>query len=475
MKNLKRHILVVDDDEVVQAFLKKKLSVEGYDLTTVSTAEAALHRIRETPSFDLILCDLKMPRMSGLDLLGELKSQNQAIPLILMTAHGSLESAIHAMREGAFDYILKPLNVEELLLSLDKALRFQKLEQDNTALRKELKQTWENGNMIGKSPAIHAIFDLIKRVAPTQANVLIHGESGTGKELVARALHFHSVRKDGPFVAINCAAIPSNLLESELFGHTKGAFTGAHQAKKGLFEEAQDGTIFLDEIGDLDFSLQAKLLRVIQERKVRPIGETVSKSLNVRIVAATHKDLRKAAQNNQFREDLYYRLCVIPVEIPPLRQRKDDILLLADHFLKKYTAIHGLNVTGFSSSAMSKLIQYGWPGNVRELENVIERSVILATSEKISDNDISISSNQPDPQELIREKASKLMSLEEMEKHYIGLVLDKTGRKKERAAQILGIDRKTLRRKIKDFGLMSDSDLESQSETEMEAELQSQT
>jgi DNA-binding NtrC family response regulator len=467
MKDVKRHILVVDDDEVIQAYLKRKLSLEGYELTTVSMAEAAFHRLKSEATYDLILCDLKLPKMDGLEFLASLKEKNVDIPLILMTAHGSLQTAIDAMRQGAFDYILKPLNLDELKLSLDRAFKYQRLESDNSALRKELKQTWENDGIIGKSSSIQTVFDLIGRVAPTQVNVLITGESGTGKELVARALHRQSPRKDGPFIAINCSAIPNELLESELFGHAKGSFTGAHQAKKGLFEEAHGGTIFLDEIGDMELSLQAKLLRVIQERMVKPVGDNVSRSIDVRIVAATHKDLKKACQNNQFREDLFYRLCVIPIEIPSLRQRREDIPLLADYFLKKHAATHGLNVIGFVPGAMQKLISYSWPGNVRELENMIERSVILTRSEKITEEDISVSVvTSSHPFEVVEEKASKLLSLEEIEKHYISLILDKMGGRKERASQILGIDRKTLRRKIREYGLGVDSESDVPNEAE---------
>jgi DNA-binding NtrC family response regulator len=458
MKNAKRQILVIDDDEVIQSFLKRRFFVPGYELIFVSTAEAALHRLNSHSGFDLILSDLRMPRMDGLELLRQLKSRSSQIPVILMTAHGSLETALEAMRAGAYDYILKPLNLDELSLSIEKAIRFQQLERDNSSLRKEIKESWKHREIIGKSRAMHAVFELVERVAPTQANVLIHGESGTGKELVARAVHFKSLRKDGPFVAINCSAIPADLLESELFGHAKGSFTGAHQTKKGLFEEAEGGTLFLDEIGDMDLSLQAKLLRAIQEKTIRPVGETTSKEVDVRIVAATHRDLRSAVKNNQFREDLYYRLCVIPVEIPPLRNRKDDIPILSEHFLNKHAATHGLNVRAFSGEAMQKLIHYHWPGNVRELENCIERAVILTRSEQIQSEDLPVFEMHSGIPQFLEGSAAEMMSLEEVEKVYISLVLGKAGGKKEKTAQILGIDRKTLRKKIRDYQLEESND-----------------
>lgn len=463
-----RHILAIDDDEVIHSFLKLKLAPEGYDITSISSAQEAISLIRSQSHFDVILSDLKMPEMSGLDLIEELKREGIDTPVILMTAHGSLESAIDAMRKGAFDYVLKPLNFIELKLSIEKALKLRKLERDNIVLRRELKQAWSESNIIGKSKEIRSVFEMIRRVAPTQANVLITGESGTGKELVARALHQQSSRANGPFIAINCSAIPSELLESELFGHVKGAFTGAHQNKKGLFEEAHEGTIFLDEIGDLELALQAKLLRVLQEKKIKPVGETKTKDINVRILAATHKDLRLAIKENRFREDLFYRLCVIPIEIPPLRQRKEDIPLLAEHFLKKHAAAHGLNVFSFTPEALSKLVNHVWEGNVRELENIVERSVILTNGERVSAEDLPELQPSIDPVSLLEEKAADCLTLQEVEKYYIGMILRRHGGKKQRVAHILGIDRKTLRRKEKEYGLVSsnrdldDSDLESQ-------------
>ena len=450
------HILVLDDDQDIQSFLQKMLLDSGFKLTTASSAAEAFQKIKTTGTrFDVILSDVRMPGMTGLEFLAEFKKLDLPIPVILMTAFGSVEAAVTAMKNGAFDYILKPINVNELKISIERALRFSQLEQDNSALRDTLKQGWKTGSIIGKSRGMQSVFDLITRVAPTHANVLVTGESGTGKELVARAIHQNSPRAEMPFIPINCSAIPGELLESELFGHAKGSFTGAHQAKKGLFEEGNGGTIFLDEIGDMDPALQAKLLRVLQERKIKPVGDNKYRDIDVRIVAATHKDLRAAIKENRFREDLYYRLCVIPIEIPPLRQRKEDIPVLAEHFLKKHAAAHSLSVRGFTPSGMARLMTYKWEGNVRELENVIERSLILCPNDRISEEDLPSLDVPANSSGFLDERHSDFLTLKEIEKQYIELILRKTGGKKERAAHILGIDRKTLRRKERTYGLAS--------------------
>lgn len=452
MKSINNSILVIDDDEIIQSFLKKKLPLAGYSVTTVSTAEAALHRITDAAQpFALILSDIMMPKMTGIELLTTLKQRDIRIPVILMTAHGKIETAIQSMRDGAFDYILKPIHIEDLKLSIERAFQFKRLESDNETLRNEMKQSWKSYDMIGKSHVIQSIFEVIARVAPTQANVLITGESGTGKELIARALHKQSIHNEGPFVPINCSAIPAELLESELFGHAKGSFTGAHQAKKGLFEAAEGGTLFLDEIGEMEPSLQAKLLRVLQERTIKPVGENQSRPIHVRVISATHQNLKLAIQENRFREDLFYRLCVIPIELPALRQRKDDIPLLAEYFLKKYSATHSSKVTHFTQKGMAKLINHAWPGNIRELENVIERSVILASTPGLDETDLPPFEGESQGfQSLLEEKAAHFLSLEKVERHYIQMILRRTGGKKERAAQVLGIDRKTLRRKMRE-------------------------
>jgi DNA-binding NtrC family response regulator len=406
-----------------------------------------------TEKYDLILSDVRLPGVSGLQLAEELKTRGYSIPVIAMTAHGSVESAVTAMKNGVFDYILKPLDIEELRISINRALRVQLLETENSILRTEVKRTWNVENIIGKSAAIRKIFDLLQRVAPTQANVLITGETGSGKEVFARAIHNMSGRAAAPFVPINCSAIPAELLESELFGHAKGSFTGAHQDKKGLFEEAQGGTVFLDEIGDMEISLQAKLLRVIQDRKIKPVGGNKQKDIDVRIISATHKDLKAAMNEGVFREDLFYRLCVIPMELPALRSRKEDIPLLVEHFFRKHVATHGLKVRGFTPKAMEALMNHPWEGNVRELENFVERSAILCDQEWISENNLPFMGPRSSPVEFLDERVADNMTLREVEKRYIGLVLRKTGMRKEQAAQILGIDRKTLYRKEREFGL----------------------
>lgn len=439
-------ILVVDDDRDLQMFLLRKLSQEGFEVCTISSVAAIWSRFESEIPFDLILSDLKMPQIDGLEFISELKRRNCNIPVILMTAYGSLETAIRAMRKGAFDYILKPIDMGELKQAIEKAHQFKK----SAPFCLGLEQKTTSKEIIGESDVIKRMYKLVERVAPTQTNVLITGESGTGKELVAKALHRQSLNKDGPFIAINCSAIPENLLETELFGHSKGAFTGASHAKKGLFEEAQGGTIFLDEIGDMNLSLQAKVLRVIQEKEIKPVGETQSREINVRIVSATHKDLKACAKEGSFREDLYFRLCVIPIEIPPLRRRKEDIPLLAKYFLQKFKALHNLEVTHFSEKSLVKLQEYHWPGNVRELENVVERTAILCKTNQILPEDLPDLEDTGQFENSLNGKASQNLSLKQVEEDYINLILRKTGGKKERAAQILGIDRKTLRRKTED-------------------------
>jgi two-component system response regulator HydG len=344
-------------------------------------------------------------------------------------------------------------------------MEHRKLQRDNTALRQEVKRAWSVSGIIGKSPGMKAVFDLVNRVSQATANVLVTGESGTGKEMVARAIHESGPRARKPFVAINCTAIPETLLESELFGHAKGSFTGAIQRKRGLFEEADGGTLFLDEIGDMNVQLQSKLLRVIQEKKVRAVGENMDKSVDVRIVAATHKDLKAAIKDGRFREDLYYRLSVIPIVIPPLRHRKEDIPLLAEHFLKKYAATNNLKVKGFTKRAMGKLVGLRWDGNVRELENVVERAVVLAMNPLIDEADIP-SSSAANAEQFFGGATDDFPTIDQLEKRYIQVVLEKTAGRKDKAAQILGINRRTLYRKEREYGLIdmsvTDEELESQ-------------
>lgn len=390
--------------------------------------------------------------MDGAELLQEIVKNHPASNVIMMTAFGSVESAVEAMKRGAFDYLTKPVKTDELLVTIDKALREAMLRQEVAQLRQIVKRDFSFDQILGKSKPMQEVFDLIRRVADTQTNILITGESGTGKELVAKAIHFNSGRKHAPFVPVNCAAIPEFLLESELFGHMKGSFTDAKSDKRGLFEEAHKGTIFLDEISEMPMMLQAKLLRAVQEREIRRVGATRSLPIDVRIIAATNLHLAEEVKAKRFREDLYYRLNVIEIRLPPLRERKEDIPLLCDMMLEKSSVGRQKEVTKISEAALGLLLDYGWPGNVRELENIMERAVTLAQGAVLTPNDLpqGIRDAQGD-RYLVEESANQLLSLEGLEHLYIQRMLEKTKGNKFKAAQLLGIDRKTLYRKLSDM------------------------
>lgn len=466
----KHHILVIDDDPAMRSMVRDFLKSEGHKVSEASLASEALQRIAKGEfavsldslkesgdrSLDLVISDLNMPEMTGLEFIAKFRDLAPNIPIILITAFGSIETAIEAIRRGAFDYTTKPFKLAEMSVTVARALKFRDLHRENIRLQDEIYHTQSFAKIIGKSPGMHEVFDLIRRVAPANANILISGESGTGKERVARAIHDEGPRKTKKFVAINCTAIPESLLESELFGHAKGAFTGAVGKKRGLFEEAEGGTIFLDEIGDMNLALQSKLLRVIQERKIRAVGENIDYDVDVRIVAATHKDLKAAIKNGTFREDLYYRLSVIPVTIPPLRHRREDIPLLAEYFLKKYSIANKSPVKKFSQEAMARLISMPWEGNVRELENIVERAVVLTRGPEIEAKDLPSSGEGSVESFFESNNAGSLPTLEEIEKRYFKFILDKTGGRKEKAAQILGVNRRTLYRKEREFGLVED-------------------
>jgi two-component system, NtrC family, response regulator HydG len=466
-------ILVIDDDAAMRSMVADFLRSEGHEVIEAALASEALVRINKgefsssnqdsgeliVDQLDLVISDLNMPEMTGIEFIGKFREIAPHVPIILITAFGSIETAIDAIRKGAFDYTTKPFKLAEMSVTVARALRYRDLYLENSRLQSEISQAQSFGKIIGKSPGMREVFDLIRRVAPASANVLITGESGTGKERVANAIHSEGPRRTKRFVAINCTAIPESLLESELFGHAKGAFTGAIGRKRGLFEEADGGTVFLDEIGDMNLGLQAKLLRVIQERKIRAVGENIDRDVDVRIVAATHKDLKAAIKNGTFREDLYYRLSVIPVVIPPLRHRKEDIPLLAEHFLKKYSAANHSQVKGFSQEALARLISMPWEGNVRELENVIERAVVLARGNTIDIADLPAVGEGNVETFFESNQNGTLPTLEDIEKRYFKFVLDKTGGKKEKAAQILGVNRRTLYRKEREYGLISDGGL----------------
>jgi two-component system response regulator HydG len=463
MKDTKGRILIIDDDREMRSLIQDFLVNEGYEVQAFPKATAALEALSKTGSLaqdrpegdiDLVISDIMMPEIDGLEFTARMQTLRPEIPIILITAFGSIETAIDAMRRGAYHYIVKPFKLSELSVNVDRALEHRKLQRDNTALRQEMKRSWGMGGIVGKSAGMKAVFDLVARVANATANVLVTGESGTGKEMVARAIHDSGPRARKPFVAINCTAIPETLLESELFGHAKGSFTGAVQRKRGLFEEADGGTLFLDEIGDMNVQLQSKLLRVIQEKKVRAVGDNSVKDVDVRIVAATHKDLKSAIKDGRFREDLFYRLSVIPIVIPPLRHRSDDIPLLAEHFLKKYAAMNNLKIRGFTKRAMSKLVGLRWEGNVRELENVVERAVVLSAGPLIDEGDIP-APDAASPEQFFGGATADFPTVEQLERRYIQVVLEKTGGRKDKAAQILGINRRTLYRKQREFGLLS--------------------
>jgi DNA-binding NtrC family response regulator len=443
-----RSLLVVDDDTAMREMLASLFREKGYPVEEAASADEALERAREA-EFDAVLSDVRMPGRSGVELVGELRRFRPDVPVVLMTAFGSVDSAVDAMRAGAFDYITKPFEPQAVLLTLERALEHRELEAENRRLRRAVATSASLGDLKGESPALAEIVALIKKVAGGSSNVLITGESGTGKEVVARTLHYHGARASAPFVPINCTALPEGLLESELFGHVRGAFTGAHTSKRGLFEKADSGTLFLDEIGDMGPALQGKLLRVLQDREVRPVGGTTSVKVDVRIVAATNKDLEVEMEAGRFREDLYYRLNVIPIHIPPLRERPEDIPALVDAFLRRHA--NGSERT-LSAAAVRRLAAQPWRGNARELENFIERVLALSDSAEIGVEDLRLETDVSGPsangtEESLRQAVAAGLSLREIEERYTDMVLEQTGGNKLRAAKILGIDRKTLYRR----------------------------
>ena len=443
-----RRVLIVDDDQAMREMLASLVLEHGYQVESEPSVDRALARLADH-EFDVVLSDIRMPGRSGIEMVAEVKRLRPHTPVILMTAFGSVASAAEAMRAGAFDYIMKPFEPDAVMFALDRAIQHRALDEENRQLRRAVDRTAKLGDLVAASPAMREISALIRKVAHNRSSVLITGESGTGKEVVARALHFTGARASKPFVPINCTALPEGLLESELFGHVRGAFTGAHASKKGLFEEANGGTLFLDEIGDMGLALQSKLLRVLQDREIRPVGGNQSIKVDVRIVAATNKDLRREVAEGRFREDLFYRLAVIPIHLPPLRERPEDIPVLAEAFLRKHdeTSAHRL-----APEAMERLLAQPLRGNARELENLIERALALAEDEEIDAASLPIAAEPGEapatsPEATIRASAKRRLSLAELEELYIDEVLRSTGGNKVRAASILGIDRKTLYRR----------------------------
>jgi DNA-binding NtrC family response regulator len=443
-----QRVLVVDDDPEMGSLLSDLLKEEGHTVDTASSGEQALAKMGDC-DYPVVISDLIMKGMPGLTLLREIKRLHPETNVIIMTAFGSIETAIQAMKEGAYDYVTKPVKSEEIALTTSKAVKEASLRRELVWLRRAVEKEYSFHQILGKSKPMQEVFELVRRISASPSNVLITGASGTGKELVARAIHYNSSRTQGPFVPVNCAAIPEHLLESEMFGHVKGSFTDAKVDRKGLFEEAEGGTLFLDEISELPLSLQAKLLRAIQEKEIRRVGASRSIPVNVRIVGATNLDLAEQVRAKLFREDLYYRLNVIEVHMPALPERTEDIPLLAMHFIKKYAEPMKKTVTGLTEGALALLMDYSWPGNVRELENVIERSVTLTRGDKITPEDLPpVVRGSSGDRQMIEDAAEKTRTLADMERAYILRILEKTGGNKYQAAQILGIDRKTLYRKL---------------------------
>jgi DNA-binding NtrC family response regulator len=442
-------ILVVDDDPEMGRLLSDFLQGEGFSVLTLEDSLQA-SRVLQGEEFDVMVTDLRMKGLKGLDLLDEAKKVAPLTPVIIITAFGTIESAIQSMKRGAYDYITKPFQMDEMVLTIKKALENRLLKKEVRRLKKEVEDRYHFQQLIGKSPSMQKIFDLIERIRDSSHNVLITGESGTGKDLVARAIHYSGSRKEGPFLAVNCAAIPETLLESELFGYKRGAFTDAKTDKRGLIFEATGGTLFLDETTEMPPVLQAKLLRVIEERKVRPLGDTNAYPIDVRIIAASNRDMKEMIHQGKFREDLYYRLKVIDIELPPFRERREDIPLLIQHFIGKFGK-EPKKVTGVAEETMKILMNYSWPGNVRELENVIQRAITLSRAEVILPEDLPPSMLQEADENLIEKGLREKYTVDQLEKEYIRRVLVEVGGNKSRAAEILGMDRKTLYRKLEEI------------------------
>jgi two-component system response regulator AtoC len=448
-----RRVLVVDDEENIRVVLRTLLRRHGYEVETAASGDEALAMV-ESFGPDVVLTDVRMPKMGGLDLLSTLKAKGSEATLIVMSAYGNLDQAIDAMKAGAYDYIQKPFKPDEVVLALRKAEERELLRRENQALRAEIRKENQFQSILAKSAPMQAIFRTIGKIADFKTTVLITGERGVGKELVARAVHEAGNRQGKPFVAVNCGAIPENLLESELFGHKKGAFTDAHQDRKGLFEQAHTGTLFLDEIGELPLGLQVKLLRVLEDNTIRRLGETKDIAVDVRIVTATHRDLQSETQAGRFRDDLYYRLNVLPIHIPPLRERKDDIPLLIDHFIARNNARLGTQIRGFDTEARRILYEYSWPGNVRELENTIERAMVLADGDQIIAADLPERIREAQDQVKVQLNSGEL-SIKKMtrviEEILIRRALQKTKGNRTRAAEVLEISHRAVLYKIKEY------------------------
>jgi DNA-binding NtrC family response regulator len=459
MSKERTRILIVDDEEIVRESLSAWLEQDGYTVQTAPDGETGLDRIRKE-RWSILLVDLKMPGIDGLQVLEEARKVQPEAAAVIMTAYATVDTAVAAMKIGAYDYLVKPFDPEELSLMIQKIVTQQALVRENVLLRKVLKREYHFRDLISKSPAMQAVFDLARTAARSNSTILILGESGTGKELLARAIHAESLRSQAPFVTMSCAALTETLLESELFGHEKGAFTGAASRRKGKFEVAQGGTLFLDEIGDISAKLQLDLLRVLEDRKFFRVGGNEAVAVDVRIVAATNRDLQKAVADGSFREDLYYRLNVIPIHLPPLRERVEDMPLLVEHFLEQLGAEMNKRVDEVSSEAMATLMAHTWPGNVRELRNILERAVVVASGRVIEAADLGLR-RTPEAVD------GGLASLDEVEKHHIARVLAETGGNISQAARTLGIDRATLYNKMRKYQLRKDGEPDAEAEVEI--------
>lgn len=441
-------LLIVEDEDTLRESLKRVFAREGYEVEVARSAEAALIVIEEQ-SFDLIITDIILPGMDGIELLRRCREQNPEQLIIVMTAFASLETAVEALRGGSYDYIIKPIIHEEIKRIARNALRERSLRAENTILKKQIEERYDFGHIVGQSRAVTSLIEEVRKVADSKSNVILLGETGTGKELFARAIHYSSSRKDKAFVPINCSAIPDNLLESELFGYVKGAFTGAVANKRGLFEEADGGTVFLDEIGDLSQALQAKLLRVIDDHEIRPLGGVQSKKVDIRLITATNRDIVKAVADGGFREDLFYRINVIRLQLPALRERREDIPVLAQHFLEKYAGEIGKETRQIDEAAEKILMSYHWPGNVRELQNIIERAVLIADGDKLQPEHL------PEgikiAHSFVTESLDRTLSIEDYTKEFISVYQSRFN--EQQLADMLGITRKSLWEKRKRWGM----------------------
>ncbi|GBD94839.1 transcriptional regulatory protein ZraR [bacterium BMS3Abin05] len=449
---MKQKILIVDDEPLMQEFLLEALERRNpYKVELAENGKEALKKIKEKP-YQLVISDIRMPDVSGMELLKEAKTIDPGIGIILITAYGTVQLAVQAMKHGAFDFITKPLNIDQIEMVVSKFFKFKELEYENTYLKDEINRQFGFASIIGRSEKMKRIFEIVEMVARSKATVLIQGASGTGKELIAKAIHYNSDRRDKPFVKTNCAALPDGLIESELFGHEKGAFTGAIRAAKGRFELADSGTLLLDEISEMSLSLQVKLLRVLQEKEFEKVGNPETFQVDVRIVATTNRDLKEEVRQGNFREDLYYRLNVVPIELPTLRERKEDIPLLVEHFIQKYAKDNHKNITGIDKEALEFLMKYNWPGNVRELENTIERASVISKEQVLKlQHFLTFNAFEKDWQGGNNAWEGNTKNLREIERRKILEVLNETGGNRTRAAVELGISVRTLRNKLKEF------------------------